>query len=210
MWRRLSLHGGMRTRCDSAHFIKMLLHKDSKYKESFQTPSRRNGEGPRHSLCVSLPLSECLLCDPLVCPHFWGWDIWFLGQEKNERNMIIQSLFYYPHSQRRILPLTCSVLDFCGIKLGQQIEWQNLRNQQGCIGLHCKGGILPAKETSNVLEGKKRGTWGWEQRFQVCLCFLGLPGSSFFLNALGLLAWRSSWLLLISAEEVPLLCTIEE
>lgn len=148
----------MRTR-DSAPFIKMLLHKDSKYKESFRTPSRRNGEGPRHSLCVPLPLSECLLCDPLVCPHFWSWDIWFLGQEKNERNMIVQSLFYNPHSQRRILPLTCSVLDFCGVKLGQQIEWQNLRNQQGQIGLHCKGRI----ETSNVLEGKKRGP-GFESR----------------------------------------------
>lgn len=134
------------------------------------------------SLCVSPFVNMLLLWSSCVC-WFWGWDIWFLRQEENKRNMIIQSFLYYPPSQRRNPPLNCSILDFCGEKLEQQIEWQDLRDQQGWIGFHCKGRVLQVEEKSKVLGREGSGP--------------GFEGRSFgFASFLGLHVLLSSWMLL--------------
>lgn len=100
--------------------------------EVISNPFQRSGKGPQRFSLVHVPphLSQT----PLYVSQFRGWDIWFLGQEANKRNMIIQSLFHYHHSQRRIPPSNRSILDFCCVKLGQQIGWQKLRQQQGWMG----------------------------------------------------------------------------
>lgn len=163
--------------------------KKSQVQEVISNPFQRSGKGPqRFSLVhVSPHLSQILL----YVSQFRGWDIRFLGQEENKRNMIIQSLFHYHHSQKRIPPSNRSILDFCGVKLGQQIGWQKLRHQQGWMSLHGKGRVFQAEEKENGRKMRGDGQ-AWEQRFRICLCFLGPSVSSFFLSARGLLAWWPS------------------